>query len=119
MNDFKLNGVIYRLQYRKCGKPGCKCAMGSVHGPYWYSYDGARPAKYVGSSLPKNIVQALAGWRRSVRKAKLLKRDLSRRVDAAYQVYAEALRELETLDAFENGDEADPEVLAKLGLRNI
>jgi hypothetical protein len=22
----------------KCGKPGCKCASGALHGPYWYEF---------------------------------------------------------------------------------
>jgi hypothetical protein len=22
-------------KYRRCGKPNCKCATGSLHGPYW------------------------------------------------------------------------------------
>jgi hypothetical protein len=23
-------------QGRRCGKPGCRCAEGELHGPYWY-----------------------------------------------------------------------------------
>jgi hypothetical protein len=25
-------------QWRKCGKPGCRCARGQLHGPYWYRF---------------------------------------------------------------------------------
>lgn len=25
----------------KCGKPGCKCTEGELHGPYWYHYPNA------------------------------------------------------------------------------
>lgn len=30
--------VTYQLQYRKCGKPTCKCKEGLGHGPYWYAF---------------------------------------------------------------------------------
>jgi len=32
------DGVIYRQQYVRCGKAGCRrCPpMGPGHGPYWY-----------------------------------------------------------------------------------
>jgi len=25
-------------QYVRCGKPACRCASGSLHGPYWYRF---------------------------------------------------------------------------------
>jgi len=28
----------YRQEYRKCGKPSCKCARGELHGPYLVAY---------------------------------------------------------------------------------
>ena len=33
-------------RYKRCGKPGCKCAVGPGHGPKYYlsvSYPGLRP----------------------------------------------------------------------------
>ena len=29
---------VFLLQGVKCGKAGCKCANGDLHGPYWYEY---------------------------------------------------------------------------------
>jgi hypothetical protein len=31
-------GWIYRQQYVKCGKLGCRCFEGEGHGPYWYGF---------------------------------------------------------------------------------
>jgi hypothetical protein len=28
----------YRRELVRCGKKGCKCAEGQLHGPYWYAY---------------------------------------------------------------------------------
>lgn len=65
MNDqVKVNGVQYRLQRRKCGKPGCKCnTPGQEHGPYWYSYDGSSAAKYVGAKVILEDEMPLRAWR--------------------------------------------------------
>jgi hypothetical protein len=30
-----LSGYVC-VQYRKCGKPNCRCARGEKHGPYYY-----------------------------------------------------------------------------------
>src|SRR5438093_736401 len=30
-----LSGYVC-VQYRKCGKPNCRCAQGRLHGPYYY-----------------------------------------------------------------------------------
>lgn len=27
-----------QLESVKCGKAGCKCTVGNLHGPYWYHY---------------------------------------------------------------------------------
>jgi hypothetical protein len=47
----------YRLELVKCGKPACRCATGSLHGPYWYQYwrdgDTVR-CKYIGKKLPED-----------------------------------------------------------------
>lgn len=55
--SFVIEGFRYYSQGRKCGKPGCCCKEGKLHGPYWYRRDtqtGAR--KYIGKQLPENIV---------------------------------------------------------------
>lgn len=51
-------GVIYRQQYVRCGKPGCRrCPPhGPGHGPYWYGfywdYRQRTRSFYVGKQLP-------------------------------------------------------------------
>ena len=51
-------GVIYRQQYVRCGKPGCRrCPPhGPGHGPYWYGfywdYRQRTRSFYVGKHLP-------------------------------------------------------------------
>ena len=48
----------YRLERVRCGKQGCKCASGNLHGPYWYAYwteKGKTRSQYIGKRLPKGI----------------------------------------------------------------
>lgn len=45
----------YRREYVKCGKPGCQCATGRGHGPYWYAYwkeNGRLKKRYIGKKRP-------------------------------------------------------------------
>jgi hypothetical protein len=45
-------GVTYRLERVRCGKPNCKSCP---HGPYWYAYyrEGKRlRSRYIGPQLP-------------------------------------------------------------------
>jgi hypothetical protein len=47
----------YRLEGVRCGKAGCKCAKGELHGPYWYAYwseGGKTKSEYVGKHLPES-----------------------------------------------------------------
>lgn len=54
-------GVIYRQQYVRCGKPGCRrCPpFGPGHGPYWYGYYWTYRQRtrsfYVGKQLPADV----------------------------------------------------------------
>lgn len=44
----------YRLEYTRCGKAGCRCAAGNLHGPYWYAYwteAGRTKSRYIGKEL--------------------------------------------------------------------
>jgi hypothetical protein len=56
------DGVMYRQQYVRCGKAGCrKCPpRGPGHGPYWYGYywDYRQRTRsfYVGKTLPAGVV---------------------------------------------------------------
>lgn len=48
----------YRLEHIRCGKAGCRCAEGKLHGPYWYAYwseGGKTKSQYVGKRLPKGV----------------------------------------------------------------
>jgi hypothetical protein len=49
-------GGCYRQELVKCGKPGCKCARGELHGPYWYGYTykkgGGQSKRYIGKQRP-------------------------------------------------------------------
>jgi hypothetical protein len=47
----------YRQEMVRCGKQGCKCANGELHGPYWYAYwseGGKTKSEYVGKRLPES-----------------------------------------------------------------
>jgi hypothetical protein len=49
------DGRTYRLESVRCGKKGCKCAHGKLHGPYWYAYwmeNGKTKSQYVGKKPP-------------------------------------------------------------------
>jgi hypothetical protein len=55
------NNKTYRLEGVCCGKKGCKCADGHLHGPYWYAYwtEGGRTrSEYVGKKLPRGVRKA-------------------------------------------------------------
>lgn len=55
------DGVIYRQQYVRCGKAGCRrCPpSGPGHGPYWYGfywdYRQQTRSFYVGTTLPSGV----------------------------------------------------------------
>ena len=65
--DGRPNGVTYRQQYVRCGKPGCRrCPpQGPGHGPYWYGFSwGYRQRTrsfYGGKHLPPGAVVLAAG----------------------------------------------------------
>ena len=49
----KERSVVYQLERVRCGKEGCKCSKGNLHGPYWYAYyrserTGRLVKKYLG-----------------------------------------------------------------------
>ena len=55
-------------RYKRCGKPGCKCADGPGHGPKYYlsvSYPGLRPQMdYVPQKSHDQIAEFLANYQR-------------------------------------------------------
>ena len=56
-------------RYKRCGKPGCKCADGPGHGPKYYlsvSYPGLRPKMdYVPQEACKQVSELLANYQRA------------------------------------------------------
>lgn len=47
----------YQQEMVRCGKKGCKCSRGELHGPYWYAYwseSGKTKSEYLGKHLPKS-----------------------------------------------------------------
>ncbi len=59
LDRFTLDGQTYYQQGRKCGRAGCKCQSGELHGPYWYTrnVDNGR-VQYIGKDLPPAIAGA-------------------------------------------------------------
>lgn len=52
----QISNKTYRLEGVRCGKQGCKCSRGELHGPYWYAYwseGGKTKSEYVGKYLPE------------------------------------------------------------------
>src|SRR4051794_19202611 len=48
------DGKTYRLEGIRCGKEGCKCNDGKLHGPYFYAYwseRGVTKSQYIGKKL--------------------------------------------------------------------
>ena len=56
-------------RYKRCGKPGCKCADGLGHGPKYYlsvSYPGLRPQMdYVPQESHAQIAEFVANYHRA------------------------------------------------------
>ena len=56
-------------RYKRCGKPGCKCAEGPGHGPKYYlsvSYPGLRPQMdYVPQEAYPQTAEFLANYHRA------------------------------------------------------
>lgn len=56
-------------RYKRCGKPGCKCAKGRGHGPKYYlsvSHPGLRPQMdYVPQERQTQVKKFLANYQRA------------------------------------------------------
>lgn len=105
MDTFTLEGTRYYQQGRKCGKPGCHCRSGKLHGPYWY----ARPAdggkvRYIGKALPECLDRTRQAHDR------LLSRMVSEKHCALRQY--KALARLSRNETLHDGDR---EILGALG----
>jgi hypothetical protein len=66
--DAILRGSLIE-RYKRCGKPGCKCADGRGHGPKYYlsvSYPGLRPQMdYVPQECFEQTSEFLANYQRA------------------------------------------------------
>src|SRR6202167_1177773 len=55
-------------RYKRCGKPGCKCAQGPGHGPKYYlsvSFPGLQPQMdYVPQGMYEQVVELLSNYQR-------------------------------------------------------
>ena len=52
-----LDGALC-AQYKRCGKPTCRCARGDLHGPYFYRFRW-RAGRAVKSYVPLSQVEAV------------------------------------------------------------
>ena len=56
-------------RYKRCGKPGCKCADGRGHGPKYYlsvSHPGTRPSmEYVPLDYHDEVIEHLENYQRA------------------------------------------------------
>jgi hypothetical protein len=60
-----LPGYLER-EYRRCGVPGCRCARGNLHGPYFrrvFWQGGHRRKVYVRACEVERVRDAIAAWR--------------------------------------------------------
>src|SRR6266702_2651682 len=66
--DTLLRGSLIE-RYKRCGKPGCKCADGPGHGPKYYlsvSYPGLRPRMdYVPQEAHAQTAEFVANYHRA------------------------------------------------------
>lgn len=63
--DGLLNGAVC-ASYAKCSKPNCKCASGSLHGPYYHRYqwhDGRVIKEYIPLAQVEEVRAACARYR--------------------------------------------------------
>jgi len=77
-------------RYKRCGKPGCKCAKGPGHGPKYYlsvSYPGLRPQM---DYVPQESHAQIAGFIANYHQAREI-------LEAISEINRELLRRREAL----------------------
>lgn len=87
--DMLLRGSLIE-RYKRCGKPGCKCADGPGHGPKYYlsvSFPGRRPQMdYVPQADQADVACRLESYRR-----------VRENIEAICEINRELLRRREAL----------------------
>jgi len=52
-------------EWKRCGKPSCRCARGALHGPYWYRRwreDGRQRRQYVPAGEVEQVRAEIARY---------------------------------------------------------
>jgi len=70
--QMKVGGLLpktgsVQAEWRRCGKPACRCTRGTPHGPYWYlrwREDGRQRRRYVSREQLNALREALEQRRR-------------------------------------------------------
>lgn len=117
--EYRIGGKTYRQQYRKCGKDGCRCHDGDLHGPYWYVIQENKPMAYFGKELPADLIQRIETLKA---KDKVLQSLLSRLAADRMEVRRRErhLSDLITaVHSFSSGDLVEPDLLVELGLQDF
>ena len=100
-----LCGTIH-AEYKKCGRPNCRCVRGALHGPfyYWHFRAGGRQRKsYIKKQDVPLALQERAAERKVALHQKQQAQEMSVRGEQGWRVFRELrarVRELEeTTDA--------------------
>lgn len=90
----KTAAVSLCVQWKRCGKPNCRCAAGNPHGPYWYLFwreDGRLTKRYV----RRDDVAVVRGTLAEHRQRRWLHREEHRRSLSVWREHVEGVRECE------------------------
>ena len=93
------------IQYRKCGKPGCRCNAGALHGPYFFYFyreDGKLKKSYIRKAEAKALWEHYSRWRQ-----------IQKQRAADRREFTELCREVRRLDRLLS----DPSFLTTIGGR--
>lgn len=81
--DF-LPGLV-REEWKRCGKPNCRCANGDPHGPYYrrqWRAGGKLHSEYVSASEVGDVRERCAAWQ-----------ELRRKIREGHQSWAQVMRQ--------------------------
>jgi hypothetical protein len=68
------------IAWVRCGKAGCRCASGALHGPYWrrqWREGGRTRREYVKGADVEPVRAALAAWRESHPRSTVIREHLA------------------------------------------